>query len=86
MCIRDRYLRNGGGCSFALLLNVIKLRWMPNLWMGDDYNNCQYIEKFVAHYSLSGQFSCESATYDECWEIFSERLEFEKKQTIQMSW
>lgn len=80
------YLRNGGGYSFALLLNVIKLRWMPNLWMGDDYNNCQYVEKFIAHYSLSGRISRESVTYDECSEIFSKQLEFEKKQTKRMNW
>ncbi len=83
LIVRNRgYYRSMGGISFALLLYLIKLRWMPDLWMGDDYDNCSYVEGFVDHYDLEGSFKNYSASYNECLETVREIRDEEKKRQI----
>lgn len=72
------YLRCGGGYNFALLLHLIKLRWMPDLWMGDDYGNCDHLGQFIEHYGLTEKFSCQSVTFEECWRIVEDIQEEEQ--------
>ncbi len=61
--------RCGGGAKFALLLNLIKLRWMPDLDMFDDYGNCDSMERIIHHHRLAGKFSKKSMSFEECWEM-----------------
>lgn len=64
--------RCGGGAKFALLLNLIKLRWMPDLDMSDDYGNCDKMEQLIHYHRLAGKFSNKSMSFEDCWEMVEE--------------
>lgn len=66
------HFRCGGGAKFALLLKLIKLRWMPDLEMSDDYGNCDSIERIIHHHRLAGKFSKKSMSFEDCWEMVEE--------------
>jgi len=66
------HFRCGGGAKFALLLNLIKLRWMPDLEMSDDYGNCDSMEHTIHYHGLAGKFSKKSMSFDDCWEMVEE--------------
>lgn len=64
--------RCGGGSKFALLLCLIRLRWMPDLIYSDDYDNCERMDKFIAYQGLMGKFSRPSLSFEECWDIVND--------------
>jgi len=66
------HFRCGGGAKFALLLNLIKLRWMPDLEMSDDSGNCDSMENTIHYHGLAGRFSKKSMSFEDCWEIVEE--------------
>lgn len=60
------YNRVGNGFDFALLLTICKLRWWPGLWMGDDYNNCEFVDELITKYGLHEQMRDENLDFDTC--------------------
>lgn len=64
--------RCGGGAKFALLLNLIKSRWMPDLEMTDDYGNCDSMEQLIHYHGLANKFSNKSMSFEDCWEMVEE--------------
>lgn len=61
--------RCGGGAKLALLLILIKLRWMPDLEMSDGYGNCDKMEQLIHYHGLAGKFSRKPMSFEDCWEI-----------------
>ena len=62
---------NGSG-AFALLLNIIRLRWWPDLWFGDDYEYCKDIGHMIWKYSLLTEMKNEDLDFEKCSELFDE--------------
>jgi hypothetical protein len=69
------YNRELGGDSFALLLNVIKLRWWPELDAGDDYNLCDVIGNMIWEYALARRMKNEGIDFDACFRLLSDEHE-----------
>ena len=63
------YRTSAGDGGLALLLNLIKLRWMPDLEMSDDYDCCDRMEYRIHYHGLAGKLSRKSLTFEDCWEI-----------------
>lgn len=70
----DVHIRTGGydreinGWSLAVVMTVIKLRWWPDLWVGDDYNVCEEVEHVIAIGELPAELRDESLDVVACLE------------------
>ncbi len=64
------YSRMGGGLAFALLLTICKLRWWPDLKMGDDYENCEIVDALLDKYRLHQRMLDEDLDFHTCYELF----------------
>lgn len=64
-----------GGYSFATLLNIIRLRWMPDLYMGDDGDACLEVRAIIERNNLKAIFKDESVCFAKCDTAINEILE-----------
>ena len=64
------YHRTGGGLGLALLLIICKLRWWPELSMGDDYENCETVEGLIAKYDFEKILKDENNNFETCYDLF----------------
>lgn len=60
------YNRELGGDGFALVLNVIKLRLMPELETSDDYGLCDTIGNMIWKYGLTRRMADEKIDFSGC--------------------
>jgi len=63
------YNRELGGDGFALLLNIVKLRWWPELEMGDDYNICTTVGNMIWQYGLARKMTNEHIDFETCMDL-----------------
>lgn len=56
--------------GFPLLLNVIKLRWWPDLDCSDDEDLCVEIAENIWKYGLTKKLMDENLNYDECEKLY----------------
>jgi len=64
------YARMGGGLAFALLLTICKLRWWPDLKMGDDYEKCEIVDALLEKYGLHQRMLDENLDFHTCYNLF----------------
>lgn len=64
------YSRLGGGLAFALLLTICKLRWWPDLKMGDDYENCEIVDALLEKYGFKQRMLDETLDFQTCYDLF----------------
>jgi hypothetical protein len=64
------YSRLGGGLAFALLLTICKLRWWPDLKIGDDYENCDIVDALLDKYGFKLLMLDESLDFGTCYDLF----------------
>ena len=69
------YTRVGGGESFALLLNVIKLRWCPDLEISDDCHLCDRIGNMIWKYGLAEKMANKKLDFNACRTILTHEEE-----------
>jgi hypothetical protein len=57
--------------AMALRLNIIRIRWWPDLEIGDDLDMCSYVaEALAANPELASSLRDESNDFDECERLF----------------
>ncbi|MDD2899028.1 MAG: hypothetical protein PHI31_09980 [Desulfuromonadaceae bacterium] len=64
--VREGGYTRCGGYSFATLLNVIRLRWIPELQMGDDGDACMEVRAIIERNNLQALFKDESVCFAKC--------------------
>ena len=64
----DRY--DGGGGLFALMLNVVRLRYAEDLWAGDDYDIYKSIKRDIEAWNLAMFLQGETEGPDQCYDIY----------------
>lgn len=64
------YARNGGSLSFALLMEIIRLRIWPDLSAGDDYNICDEVKGILYDAGLVEDMKDATFDFNKCWELF----------------
>ncbi len=69
------YDRVGGGDFFALLLNVIKLRWCPDLEISDDYLICNRIGNMIWECGLAQKMANEELDFNACLTVLTQEQE-----------
>lgn len=55
---------------FALLLNIIRLRWWPDFGLQDDFYVCRDIGKMIREYGLEHKMQDESLDFQGCLALF----------------
>lgn len=74
--IRDGgYNRELGGYGFATLLNIIRLRWWPELDMDDDYGLCTRVGNLIWEYGLARRMANEQLDFDICMHLLTREHE-----------
>lgn len=64
------HTRMDASYAFALLLNLMKIRWWPELWLGDDYDVCSDVGGFLKDTGLDITFNNEGLGFKPCYDLF----------------
>ena len=59
-----------GGTAQSLLLNVIRMRYCPNLRTGDDYGYGQKVADEIEAWGLTAALGNKSLDFDACWDLY----------------
>ena len=60
----------GGGSALALLLNIVRMRYCPNLDMSDDYGYCEGIEETIEAWGLTSALRINTLDFNGCCELY----------------
>jgi hypothetical protein len=69
------YNRELGGYGFATLLNIIRLRWWPELDMSDDYGICRRVGILIWEYGLARRMANDQLDFDICMHLLAREHE-----------
>lgn len=67
----------GAARAYNLLLNIIRLRWWPELRLNDDYSESDYVASDLWEFGLVNVFQNRNLDFNECWRLYQE--EYQKR-------